>query len=72
MDDEKPTINSFDDFLYANGIELLPFQKEVLEKISKDEKVYVLYPPMLSRTNAKLFFQTLLEISYRDEEENKQ
>lgn len=29
---------NFDDFLKANGIELLPFQKEVLEKISKGEK----------------------------------
>lgn len=48
---------NFDNFLKANGIELLPFQKEVLEKISKGEKVYVLYPPMLSRTNTKLFFQ---------------
>ena len=63
---------NFDDFLKANGIELLPFQKEVLEKISKGEKVYVLYPPMLSRTNTKLFFQTLLKISYRNEKENKQ
>lgn len=60
-----------DDFLKRYNVKLLPFQKEVLEKISKGEKVYVLYPPQLSRENAKIFFQTILEIMYRTENETK-
>lgn len=64
-------MDKFNEFLEKTGIELLPFQKEVLEKIPKGEKVYVLYPPQLSRENAKLFFQTVLEIIYRTENKTK-
>lgn len=62
---------NIDEFLTQYNIELFPFQREVLDKVLNGEKIYVLYPPQLSRTNAKLFFQTMLEIMYRTENETK-
>lgn len=62
---------NIDDFLKRYNIELFPFQREVLEKVLNGERVYVLYPPQLGRTAAKLFFQTMLEIIYRTENETE-
>lgn len=34
-----------DEFLKRIGIELLPFQKELIKKIADENKIYVCYPP---------------------------
>ena len=34
-----------DEFLKRIGIELLPFQKEFIKKITDEDKIYMCYPP---------------------------
>ena len=38
-----------DEFLKGIGIELLPFQKEILKQIINGNKIYICYPPNVGR-----------------------
>lgn len=48
--------NELDDFLDRTGIELLPYQKEILKHAVAGEKPYVIFPPF----NGRFYFQNLL------------
>lgn len=67
-------MSKLDEFIKATGIELLPFQKEILEKVVEGNKVYILYPPNLGRENTILLMRGLARLSisdiFRKEEEN--
>lgn len=51
-------MDKFDEFLekLGSGIELRPYQKEILRNAMKDEKICLTYPPH----NGRLYFQNLL------------
>lgn len=49
-------MDKLDEFLDKTGIELLPYQKEILRHAVNGEKFYVLYPPC----NGRYYFQNLL------------
>lgn len=49
----------FDEFLKRTGIELLPFQKEILSQIMDGNKIYICYPPHVGRTNTLLLSRVL-------------
>lgn len=55
-----------DEFIKVTGIELLPFQKEILEKMADGNKVYILYPPKLGRENTILLMRGLARLSISD------
>lgn len=40
-----------DEFLKEIGVELLPFQKEILKQIINGNKIYICYPPNIRQTN---------------------
>lgn len=48
-----------DEFLKRTGIELLPFQKEILSQTMDGNKIYICYPPHVGRTNTLLLLRTL-------------
>lgn len=48
-----------DEFLKRAGIELLPFQREMLSQIADGNKIYICYPPHVGRTNTILLMRTL-------------
>lgn len=43
-----------DKFLKRNGIELLPFQKEIIKQMSMSQKIYICYPSNNGRTDFRL------------------
>lgn len=49
----------FDEFLKRTGIELLPFQKEILSQMMDENKIYICYPPHVGRTNTLLLSRAL-------------
>lgn len=49
-----------DEFLKEIGIELLPFQKEILKQIINGNKIYICYPPNIRRTNMLLLVRSLM------------
>ena len=46
----------FDEFLKRTGIELLPFQKEILSQMME---IYICYPPHVGRINTLLLMRAL-------------
>jgi hypothetical protein len=48
-----------DEFLKRAGIELLPFQKEIIGQIIDENRVYICYPPHFGRTNILLMMQAI-------------
>ena len=48
-----------DEFLKRTGIELLPFQKEILNQMMDGNKIYICYPPHVGRTNILLLLRAL-------------
>lgn len=57
---------NLDEFLKQANIELLPFQKEILEKIVEGDKIYILYPPRFGRENAILRMRAFSKIAFSD------
>lgn len=51
-------MDKLDEFLEKTGIELLPYQKEILKHAVNGEKLCILYPP----NNGRFFFQGLLSL----------
>lgn len=49
-------MNELADFLDRTGIELLPYQKEILKHVTDGEKPYVIFPPF----NGRFYLQNLL------------
>lgn len=49
----------FDEFLKRTGIELLPFQREILRQMTDGNKIYICYPPHVGRTNTLLLLRAL-------------
>lgn len=47
------------EFLERTGIELLPFQKEILKQMTDENKIYICYPPNVGRTNTLLLMRAL-------------
>lgn len=48
-----------DEFLKRTGIELLPFQREILRQMTDGNKIYICYPPNVGRTNTILLMRAL-------------
>lgn len=38
-----------EEFIKRTGIELLPFQKEILSQMTDENKIYICYPPYVGR-----------------------
>lgn len=51
-----------DEFLKRTGIELLPFQKEIISQIIDGNRIYICHPPHFGRTNARLLMRALGDI----------
>lgn len=56
-----------DEFLKRTGIELLPFQKEILKQMTDGNKIYICYPPHVGRTNTLLLMRGLATIFEKGE-----
>lgn len=48
-----------DEFLKRIGIELLPFQKEFIKKITDENKIYMCYPPHTGQYESLRLMQVL-------------
>lgn len=48
-----------DKFLKKIGIELLPFQKEFIKKITDEDKIYMCYPPHVGQYESLRLIQAL-------------
>lgn len=60
-----------DEFLKRTGIELLPFQREILNQMTDENKIYICYPPNVGRTNAILLMQALGSVFEKGENDGK-
>ena len=56
-----------DEFLKRIGIELLPFQKELIKKIADENKIYVCYPPHVGRYESLRLIQALANVFEKGE-----
>lgn len=56
-----------DEFLKRIGIELLPFQKELIKKIADENKIYVCYPPHVGRYELLRLIQALANVFEKGE-----
>jgi len=59
--------DKLDEFLKRTGIELLPFQKEIVNQVMDGNKIYICYPPNVGRTNTILLMRALVAIFERGE-----
>lgn len=59
-----------DEFLKRTGIELLPFQKEILKQMTDENKIYICYPPNIGRTNTLLLMRALANVIEKGETNN--
>lgn len=48
-----------EEFIKRIGIELLPFQKEILSQMTDGNKIYICYPPHVGRINTLLLMRAL-------------
>lgn len=48
-----------EEFIKRTGIELLPFQKEILSQMTDENKIYICYPPHVGRINTLLLMRAL-------------
>lgn len=48
-----------EEFIKRTGIELLPFQKEILSQMMDGNKIYIFYPPYVGRTSTLLLMRAL-------------
>ena len=46
-----------DEFLQRIGVELLPFQRELLAQMLMQKRIHICYPPIFGRTNVLLMMQ---------------
>ena len=63
-------MDKLDEFLEMTGIELLPYQKEMLRHAVTGEKPYVIFPPHYRRVHFQTLsyvMQTLLSKGENDE-----
>ena len=63
--------DKLDEFLKRTGIELLPFQKEIINQVMDGNKIYICYPPNVGRTNTILLMRALVAI-FEKGEKNEQ
>lgn len=56
-----------DEFLKRIGIELLPFQKEFIKKITDEDKIYMCYPPHVGRYESLRLMQALANVFEKGE-----
>lgn len=56
-----------DEFLKKTGIELLPFQKEIVSQIMDGNKIYICCPPYVGRINTILLMQALRSVFEKGE-----
>lgn len=59
--------DKLDEFLKRTSIELLPFQKEIVNQVMDGNKIYICYPPNVGRTNTILLMRALVAIFERGE-----
>lgn len=59
-----------DEFLKRTGIELFPFQKEILKQMTYGNKIYICYPPNVGRTNTLLLMRALATMFAKGETNN--
>ena len=50
-----------DEFMKRIGIELSPFQKEIIKKIADENKIYMCYPPHVGRYESLRLIQALVQ-----------
>lgn len=55
----KTKNEKLEEFLKRTGIELLPFQKEILNQMTDGNKIYICYPPHVGRINTLLLMRAL-------------
>ncbi len=48
-----------EEFIKRTGIELLPFQKEILSQMTDENKIYICYPSYVGRTSTLLLMRAL-------------
>ena len=51
-----------DEFMKRIGIELSPFQKEIIKKIADENKIYMCYPPHVGRYESLRLIQALANV----------
>ncbi|WP_317327640.1 hypothetical protein [Ruthenibacterium lactatiformans] len=56
-----------DEFLKRIGIELLPFQKEFIKKITDEDKIYMCYPPHVGQYESLRLMQALANVFEKGE-----
>lgn len=60
-----------DEFLKRIGIELLPFQKEFIKKITDENKIYGCYPPHVGRYESLRLIQALANVLEKGERKER-
>lgn len=60
-----------DEFLKIIGIELLPFQKELIKKIADENKIYACYPPHVGQYESLRLIQALANVFEKGEKNAK-
>lgn len=55
----KTKNEKLEEFLKRTGIELLPFQKEILSQMTDGNKIYICYPPHFGRINNNVLMRAL-------------
>lgn len=56
-----------DEFLKRIGIELLPFQKEFIKKITDEDEIYMCYPPHVGQYESLRLMQALANVFEKGE-----
>ena len=56
-----------DEFMKRIGIELSPFQKEIIKKIADENKIYMCYPPHGGRYESLRLIQALANVFEKGE-----
>ena len=57
MKKEKYTDEQIDSFLNCMDIELLPYQREFFKKSLEHDKVYIVMPPNIGRTDMSMLME---------------
>lgn len=56
-----------DEFMKRIGIELSPFQKEIIKKIADENKIYMCYPPHVGQYESLRLMQALANVFEKGE-----
>lgn len=60
-----------DEFLKRIGIELLPFQKKFIKKITDENKIYSCYPPHVGRYELLRLMQAFANVFEKGEKDDQ-